>query len=80
MSRDDACLHLKFVHDPVFAAGRVQQEGLIMAFVAVDDISSLFAEFQGRGAEFAQAPTKQAWGGTDFHVRDPDGNVIAFVG
>jgi hypothetical protein len=24
-------------------------------------------------------PTRQPWGGTDFHVRDPDGNVIAFV-
>jgi hypothetical protein len=28
---------------------------------------------------FAQKPMKQAWGGTDFHVADPDGNVISFV-
>ena len=29
--------------------------------------------------EFEQTLTKQAWGGTDFHVRDPDGNAISFV-
>jgi uncharacterized glyoxalase superfamily protein PhnB len=39
----------------------------------------LFAEFKERGVEFAQMPIKQSWGGTDFHVRDPDGNVIYFV-
>ena len=36
-------------------------------------------EFKGRGVEFAQTPTQQPWGGTDFHVRDTDGNVISFV-
>jgi uncharacterized glyoxalase superfamily protein PhnB len=36
-------------------------------------------EFKARGVEFAQTLTKQAWGGTDFQVRDPDGNVISFV-
>jgi uncharacterized glyoxalase superfamily protein PhnB len=39
----------------------------------------LFEEFKERDVEFAQTPTKQPWGGTDFHVRDPDGNVISFV-
>jgi hypothetical protein len=29
--------------------------------------------------EFAQTLTKQAWGGTDFQARVPDGNVISFV-
>jgi catechol 2,3-dioxygenase-like lactoylglutathione lyase family enzyme len=40
---------------------------------------SLFEEFKERGIEFAQMPTKQPWGGTDFLVRDPDGNVVSFV-
>jgi hypothetical protein len=30
--------------------------------------------------ELAQKLTKQAWGGTDFTVRDMDGNTVAFVG
>lgn len=80
VSRDGARLHLKFVHDAVFGPGRVEDEGLIMAFVTVDDIKALYTEYQARGVRFSQALTKQAWGGTDFHVSDPDGNRIAFVG
>ncbi len=79
VSRDGAGLHLKFVHEAVFGPGRVEEEGLIMAFVPVDNLRALFAEYQARRVPIAQAPTKQAWGGTDFHVLDPDGNRIAFV-
>ena len=80
VSRDDACLHLKFVHAEVFGRGRVEDEGLIMAYVPVNNISALFAELEARGAAFSQRPTIQAWGGADFHVLDLDGNRIAFVG
>jgi uncharacterized glyoxalase superfamily protein PhnB len=41
--------------------------------------SSRFEELKDRDAEIAQPPTTQPWGGTDFHARDPDGNVISFV-
>jgi len=34
---------------------------------------------QARNVDFAQRLVRQAWGGLDFHVRDPDGNVISFV-
>jgi catechol 2,3-dioxygenase-like lactoylglutathione lyase family enzyme len=80
VSRDGACLHLKFVHEAVFGAGRVEDEGLIMAYVPVDNVKALFAEFEARGVAFRQLLTRQAWGGLDFHVLDPDGNCIAFVG
>lgn len=50
-----------------------------MAFVPVDNLRALFAEYQERGVRVVRPPTKQAWGGTDFHVQDPDGNRIAFV-
>jgi catechol 2,3-dioxygenase-like lactoylglutathione lyase family enzyme len=80
VSRDGATLHLKFVHGPVFDPGRVEEEGgLIMAFAPVDNIQALYAECQAKGVPLAQPLTKQAWGGTDFLVIDPDGNRIAFV-
>ncbi len=79
VSRGDARLHLKFIHEPVFAPGRVEAEGLIMAFISIGNLRALYAEYQARGVAFAQPPTRQAWGGTDFHVVDPDGNRIAFV-
>lgn len=80
VSRDGARLHLKWVHDPVFGPGRVDEEGLIMAFLPVENIRALYSEFIAGGVPFEQKLTKQAWGGSDFHVRDPDGNIIAFVG
>jgi catechol 2,3-dioxygenase-like lactoylglutathione lyase family enzyme len=80
VSRDGAKLHLKWVHEPVFGPSRVETEGLIMAFLPVTNVKALYAEFTAARVAFSQNLTKQAWGGTDFHLRDPDGNVLAFVG
>jgi catechol 2,3-dioxygenase-like lactoylglutathione lyase family enzyme len=79
VSRGDVCVHLRFVHRPNFAELAAREVSLILATVEVSDVQALFKEFERRGVEFTQAPTRQTWGGTDFHVRDPDGNVISFV-
>jgi uncharacterized glyoxalase superfamily protein PhnB len=50
-----------------------------MAFVDSPNVRELYGEFRAADAEIVQKLTKQAWGGTDFIVRDPDGNAIAFV-
>ena len=79
VSRDGACLHLRFVHEPNFAELAAREISLILATIEVSNVQALFEEFSERGVEFTQMPTKQDWGGTDFHVRDLDGNVISFV-
>ena len=79
VSRDGVSLHLRFVHEPVFAEIARREESVLCALVHVSNVQSLFEEFKTRGVEFAQVLTKQPWGGTDFHVQDPDGNVISFV-
>lgn len=79
VSRDGVCLHLRFVHRPFFSETAAQEESLILASIEVANVQALFEEFKARGVEFPQKLKKQAWGGTDFQVRDPDGNVISFV-
>jgi catechol 2,3-dioxygenase-like lactoylglutathione lyase family enzyme len=79
VSRGQACLHLRFVHGPNFAELAAREVSLILATIEVSNVPGLFEEFRERGVVFAQTPTKQPWGGTNFHVRDPDGNVISFV-
>ncbi len=79
VSRGAARLHLRFVGQPNFSELAAREVSLILATVEVSDVHGLFEEFRGRGVDFGQAPTRQAWGGTDFHVRDPDGNMISFV-
>lgn len=79
VSRDRVRLHMRFVHEPHFAEIARWEESLICASFQVENVQGLFAEFKERGVEFVQPLTKQAWGGTDFQVQDPDGNVISFV-
>ena len=79
VSRDAVCLHLRHVHVPNFAELAAREDFLINASIEVSDVQAVYAEFSTRGADFAQVLTKQVWGGTDFHVRDPDGNVVSFV-
>lgn len=79
VSRGAICLHLRCVRAPNFAELAAREESLILATIEVSDVRALFAEVKSRGAEIAQEPTQQPWGGTDFQIRDPDGNVISFV-
>jgi catechol 2,3-dioxygenase-like lactoylglutathione lyase family enzyme len=80
VSRDGACVHLKFVHEPVFAIGTHDRDGLIMAFIEVENVKALYSTYLAAGVMFDQKLKKQAWGGRDFIVRDLDGNGICFVG
>ena len=79
VARDGASLHLRCVRDPNFAELAQREDSLILATFEVSDVRALFDEFENRGAEFAQRVMSQVWGGLDFQVRDPDGNVISFV-
>ncbi len=79
VSRDGVRLHLRWVQRPPFARTAAQEKSLICASIEVSNVQGLFEEFKARGVEFAQTLKKQAWGGTDFQVRGPDGNVISFV-
>jgi catechol 2,3-dioxygenase-like lactoylglutathione lyase family enzyme len=78
VSRDGACLHLKFVHQPVLTVAPDDRDAFITAFVEVENVKTLFAEYVAAGVTFTQRLQTEAWGGRDFIVRDPDGNTICF--
>jgi len=79
VSRDGACLHIKFVHRPVLAVGAEDDADFINAFVEVDNLDALYAEYVEAGVTFHQALTTEPWGGRDFVVRDRDGNAVCFA-
>ena len=79
VSRDRACLHLRFVHQTNFVELASREGSLILATIEVANVKALFREYEARSVDFSQRLVRQAWGGLDFHVRDPDGNVISFV-
>lgn len=79
VSRDGICLHLRHVAEPDFAQLAAREVSLILASFEVSGVQALYDEFAARNVDLPQPPTRQVWGGTDFHVRDPDGNVFSFV-
>jgi len=79
VSRDRARLHLRFVHQPNFVELATREGSLILATIEVANVKALFQEYEARGLDFPQRLVRQPWGGLDFHVRDPDGNVVSFV-
>jgi catechol 2,3-dioxygenase-like lactoylglutathione lyase family enzyme len=79
VSRGGACLHLRHVESPNFAELAAREPALIVASITVTGVEALEAELAAAGAEITQRLTPHAWGGTDFHVRDPDGNTFSFV-
>jgi catechol 2,3-dioxygenase-like lactoylglutathione lyase family enzyme len=79
VSRDRACLHLRFVHQTNFSELAAREDSLILATIEVTNVKALFHEYETRSVDLAQRLVRQPWGGLDFHVRDPEGNVVSFV-
>jgi catechol 2,3-dioxygenase-like lactoylglutathione lyase family enzyme len=79
VSRDEASIHLRFVHQSALAGLR-EQEQLLAAFVAVSNVKRLFTEYKTRNVPFVHRLRKEPWGLSSFIVRDPDGNWLCFAG
>ena len=80
VSRDEACIHLRFVHQPMYVAGLREKEQVIAAFLSVANVKGLFAEYQTRKVPFVHRLKKEPWGQSSFIVSDPDGNALSFAG
>ena len=80
VSRDEACIHLRFVHQTMYVAGLREKEQVIAAFLSVANVKELFAEYQTRKVPFAHRLKKEPWGQSSFIVSDPDGNALCFAG
>jgi catechol 2,3-dioxygenase-like lactoylglutathione lyase family enzyme len=78
VARDGVPLNLRGVGGPVFVDDVRARKDLLAAQIGVSNVKSLYAEYKAAGADFHQPLKKHPWGGQDFVVRDPDGNLISF--
>jgi catechol 2,3-dioxygenase-like lactoylglutathione lyase family enzyme len=78
--RDGAKLNFRHLDKPAINTEFRDRERLLSASITVDDVKSLFLEFQTRGVPFSQTLKTEPWGARTFIVRDPDGNLILFAG
>lgn len=54
------------------------QSELLDAYLRVEDVAGLYAEFSGRGVDFHRALAEMPWGFTEFVVKDCDGRLLCF--
>jgi catechol 2,3-dioxygenase-like lactoylglutathione lyase family enzyme len=78
--RDDVCIHLRHVHEPVVARELREREALLSVYVDVENVRALYRECLAAGAPMRSGLKKEPWGASTFVVEDPDGNWISFNG
>ncbi len=81
VARDGAFLNLRRVDAPLMDQALRDREQYLTANILLStgqELKQLFAEFEAKDVEFLQTLKKQPWGGMDFIVKDPDGNLIDF--
>ncbi|HJR20123.1 MAG TPA: VOC family protein [Dongiaceae bacterium] len=83
VKRDGAQIALRHVDRPVLDKISMAMKAdvdMLAASISVDDVKSLYSEFQAADVAFHQALRAEPWGARTFIVRDPDGNLILFAG
>ena len=55
-----------------------QRDGHLDAYIRVDDVAALYAEYQSRDVMFAQSLETKPWGMREFVVWDNSGYILHF--
>jgi uncharacterized glyoxalase superfamily protein PhnB len=79
VSRDGAVIHLKCA--PKLDGDRAHRKSgeHLDAYLQVAGVRELHDELVGRGAPVVKQLGARPWGAVDFHVEDPDGDILCFA-
>ena len=77
VARDHQRIHFRCAEAPTPNPDKYADE-LLDAYLFVKDADGLFAEFAGRGVEFARGLGNTPWNSREFVVKDSDGRLLAF--
>jgi uncharacterized glyoxalase superfamily protein PhnB len=75
--RDQHAIHFRCAEPPVANPGKYEDE-LLDAYLLVEDVDLLYAEYMTRGVEFSRGIGDMPWGSREFVVKDCDGRLLAF--
>jgi uncharacterized glyoxalase superfamily protein PhnB len=78
VGRDDKIIMLSLTPGARGGSNRSHKLEAIDAYLWVDDVDALHAEFQRTGADIVMAPTLRIYGMKEIEVRDLDGYVLCF--
>ena len=77
VARDEHRIHFRCSEPPSPNPEKYEDE-LLDAYLVVDDVDCLYAEYAARGVEFARALGATPWHSREFVVKDCDGRLLAF--
>lgn len=75
--RDEHAVHFRCADPPTPNPDKYDDE-LLDAYLSVDDIDALHAEYAAKGVEFTRGLGNTPWGSREFVVKDCDGRLLAF--
>jgi uncharacterized glyoxalase superfamily protein PhnB len=77
VARDGHAVHFRSVDEVVVHPEKYAVE-LLDAYLLVEDVDAVYAEFAAKGVEFARELGDMPWGLREFVVKDCDGRLLAF--
>jgi len=77
VARDGFAVHFRAVDATAVAAEKYAEE-LLDAYLLVEDVDAVYAEYEAKGVEFARELGDMPWGLREFVVKDCDGRLLAF--
>jgi len=77
VARDQRVIHFRFAEPPTANPNKYSDE-LLDAYVLIEDVDSLYAEYATRGVEFTRGLANTPWHSREFVVKDCDGRLLAF--
>jgi uncharacterized glyoxalase superfamily protein PhnB len=77
VARDQHAIHIRCAEPPMANPGKYEDE-LLDAYLFVEDVDQLYAEYASRGAEFTRKVMDMPWSMREFVVKDCDGRLLGF--
>jgi uncharacterized glyoxalase superfamily protein PhnB len=77
VARDQQAIHFRCADPPTANPGKYSDE-LLDAYLSVEDVDALHAEYAARAVEFTRALADTPWNTREFVVKDCDGRLLAF--
>jgi catechol 2,3-dioxygenase-like lactoylglutathione lyase family enzyme len=78
VGRDDQIIMLSLIETGRGGSNRTYKREAIDAYLWVDDVDALYAEFRHKQVEIVTPPTLRSYGMKELEVRDLDGYVLCF--
>lgn len=77
VARDKHKIHFRCAEPPTANPDKYADE-LLDAYLSVEDVDALYAEYAANGVEFTRELGNTPWNSREFVVKDCDGRLLAF--